>query len=37
MVALAAGHIVRVGLGAAVTTLKTVDPDLVAVAEVFYG
>jgi 6-phosphofructokinase 1 len=37
MVALQAGQIVRVPLSEAVTTLKTVDPDLVAVAEVFYG
>jgi phosphofructokinase-like protein len=37
MVALEAGRIVRVPLAAAVTELKTVDPDLVAVAEVFYG
>jgi phosphofructokinase-like protein len=37
MVALQAGQIVRVPLADAVTTLKTVDPDLVAVAEVFYG
>jgi 6-phosphofructokinase 1 len=37
MVALQAGRIVRVPLAAAVTELKTVDPELVAVAEVFYG
>jgi len=37
MVALQAGQIVRVPLEAAVSELKTVDPDLVAVAEVFYG
>ena len=37
MVALQAGQIVRVPLAAAVTELKTVDPELVAVAEVFYG
>jgi len=37
MVALQAGHIVRVPLSAAVSALKTVDHDLVAVAEVFYG
>ena len=36
MVALQAGSIVRVPLSAAVAELKTVDPDLVAVAEVFY-
>ncbi|HEY2427350.1 MAG TPA: 6-phosphofructokinase [Acidimicrobiales bacterium] len=37
MVALQAGRIVRVPLAEAVTELKTVDPELVAVAEVFYG
>ena len=37
MVALQAGSIVRVPLSAAVAELKTVDPDLVAVAEVFYN
>jgi 6-phosphofructokinase 1 len=37
MVALQAGRIVRVPLASAVTELKTVDPELVAVAEVFYG
>jgi len=37
MVALQAGQIVRVPLSAAVNELKTVDPALVAVAEVFYG
>ncbi len=37
MVALQAGRIIRVPLGAAVTELKTVDPDLVEVASVFYG
>jgi ATP-dependent phosphofructokinase / diphosphate-dependent phosphofructokinase len=37
MVALQAGRIVRVPLSDAVTELKTVDPELVAVAEVFYG
>ncbi|MHB8466282.1 MAG: 6-phosphofructokinase [Acidimicrobiales bacterium] len=37
MVALEAGKIVRVPLAAAVTELKTVDPDLVEVASVFYG
>jgi 6-phosphofructokinase 1 len=35
MVALNAGKITRVPLGDAVTELKTVDPDLLAVAEVF--
>jgi ATP-dependent phosphofructokinase / diphosphate-dependent phosphofructokinase len=37
MVALQAGRIVRVPLSDAVTELKTVDPELVAVAEIFYG
>ncbi len=37
MVALDSGRIVRVPLEAAVAELKTVDPELVAVAEVFYG
>jgi 6-phosphofructokinase 1 len=37
MVALQAGKIVRVPLDAAVTELKTVDPELVDVASVFYG
>jgi phosphofructokinase-like protein len=37
MVALQAGHIVRVPLAEAVVELKTVDHDLVSVAEVFYG
>ena len=37
MVALQGGQIVRVPLSEAVAELKTVDPDLVAVAEVFYG
>jgi len=37
MVALQAGQIVRVPLSDAVAQLKTVDPELVAVAEVFYG
>ena len=37
MVALQAGRIVRVPLSDAVAQLKTVDPELVAVAEVFYG
>jgi len=37
MVALQAGSIVRVPLAAAVSELKTVDHELVAVAEVFYG
>ena len=37
MVALQSGHIVRVPLASAVTELKTVDHDLVSVAEVFYG
>jgi len=37
MVALQAGQIVRVPLADAVAELKTVDPELVAVAEVFYG
>jgi 6-phosphofructokinase 1 len=37
MVALQAGQIVRVPLEAAVGELKTVDPDLVHVAEVFFG
>ena len=37
MVALQAGKIVRVPLASAVTELKTVDPDLVEVASVFYG
>ena len=37
MVALQGGRIVRVPLAAAVTQLKTVDPELVSVAEVFYG
>ncbi len=37
MVALQSGNIVRVPLSAAVAELKTVDRDLVEVAEVFYG
>jgi 6-phosphofructokinase 1 len=38
MVALRAGHIVRVGLDEAVSELKTVDPELLhGVAEVFFG
>src|SRR3954451_13090276 len=37
MVALQAGSIVRVPLEAAVGELKTVDPELVDVAEVFFG
>jgi 6-phosphofructokinase 1 len=37
MVALQAGSIVRVSLEAAVGELKTVDPELVDVAEVFFG
>jgi ATP-dependent phosphofructokinase / diphosphate-dependent phosphofructokinase len=37
MVALQAGRIVRVPLSAAVAELKTVDPDLVAVAEIFFN
>ena len=37
MVALRAGSIVRVPLGEAVTELKTVDPALVEVAELFFG
>jgi 6-phosphofructokinase 1 len=37
MVALQAGQIVRVPLAAAVGELKTVDPHLVDVAEVFFG
>jgi 6-phosphofructokinase 1 len=37
MVALQAGQIVRVPLAEAVTELKTVDPALVAVAELFHG
>jgi len=37
MVALQAGRIVRVPLSDAVAQLKTVDPELVAVAEIFYG
>ncbi len=37
MVALQAGQIVRVPLADAVTELKTVDPGLVAVAELFHG
>jgi ATP-dependent phosphofructokinase / diphosphate-dependent phosphofructokinase len=37
MVALQAGCIVRVSLAEAVGTLKTVDPELVNVAEVFFG
>ena len=37
MVALQAGTIVRVPLSAAVAELKTVDPDLVAVAEIFFN
>ena len=37
MVALQSGRIVRVALADAVAQLKTVDHDLVAVAEVFYG
>ena len=37
MVALQAGQIVRVPLADAVSELKTVDPDLVGVAEIFFG
>lgn len=37
MVALQSGRIVRVPLAEAVAELKTVDPELVSVAEVFYG
>jgi phosphofructokinase-like protein len=37
MVALRDARIVRVPLGEAVTELKTVDPELVAVAELFHG
>jgi 6-phosphofructokinase 1 len=37
MVALQAGRIIRVPLEEAVRELKTVDHELVAVAEVFYG
>jgi 6-phosphofructokinase 1 len=37
MVALQAGRIIRVPLADAVTELKTVDHELVSVAEVFYG
>jgi ATP-dependent phosphofructokinase / diphosphate-dependent phosphofructokinase len=37
MVALRAGDIVRVPLAEAVTELKTVDPSLVEVAELFFG
>ena len=37
MVALQAGSVVRVPLSAAVAELKTVDPDLVAVAEIFFN
>jgi ATP-dependent phosphofructokinase / diphosphate-dependent phosphofructokinase len=37
MVALASGRIVRVPLAEAVGSLKTVDPELLAVGEVFYG
>ena len=37
MVALQAGTIVRVPLSAAVAELKTVDPELVAVAEIFFN
>jgi 6-phosphofructokinase 1 len=37
MVALQAGNIIRVPLQEAVAELKTVDPKLVEVAEVFYG
>ena len=37
MVALQNGDIIRVSLADAVTELKTVDPKLVEVAEVFYG
>ena len=37
MVALQAGNIIRVPLAEAVAELKTVDPKLVEVAEVFYG
>jgi 6-phosphofructokinase 1 len=37
MVALQAGSIVRVALADAVGELKTVDPELVGVAEVFFG
>jgi 6-phosphofructokinase 1 len=37
MVALQSGSIVRVPLEAAVGELKTVDPELVDVAEVFFG
>ena len=37
MVALSAGKIVRVPIAEAVGTLKTVDPELLEVAEVFFG
>jgi 6-phosphofructokinase 1 len=37
MVALRDGKIIRVPLAEAVGSLKTVDPDLLAVAEIFYG
>jgi len=37
MVALQAGKIVRVPIRDAVGTLKTVDPELLEVASVFYG
>ena len=37
MVALRCGRIVRVPLAEAVNSLKTVDPELLEVAEVFYG
>ena len=37
MVALQAGQIVRVPLAEAVTELKTVDPGLLEVAELFHG
>jgi hypothetical protein len=37
MVALQAGSIVRVPLAEAVTELKTVDPGLIEVAELFHG
>src|SRR5688572_4911203 len=37
MVALQGGDIVRVRLADAVTELKTVDPDLVAIAQLFHG
>jgi 6-phosphofructokinase len=37
MVALSAGKIVRVPIAEAVAELKTVDPELLEVCEVFYG